>query len=196
MENILKLKEVCINTSSFESAKKAVEEFGCEWKDWYYERAIMPNSLVGDIRNWHPKRMSRIEEVPVSRIIGHDHDRYNFLQQEPHWIELLYAVGDRWKSTDPQKVTEIIIRENLGKSPVQLYKYEDSYFISDGLHRSVHAKFLGLETMRCSVTEFFFDDPKMRRPDITLAKAKLDWEPKVKLDECLAKTIEYFKTRI
>ena len=37
------------------------------------------------------------------------------------------------------------------------------------------------------------DDPKMRRPDITLAKAKLDWEPKVKLDEGLAKTIEYFK---
>ena len=40
------------------------------------------------------------------------------------------------------------------------------------------------------------DDPKMRRPDITLAKAKLDWEPKVKLDEGLAKTIEYFKGTI
>lgn len=38
------------------------------------------------------------------------------------------------------------------------------------------------------------DDPKMRRPDITLAKEKLDWEPKVKLDEGLKKTIEYFKT--
>ena len=40
------------------------------------------------------------------------------------------------------------------------------------------------------------DDPKMRRPDITLAKAKLDWEPKVKLDEGLVKTIDYFKTRL
>ena len=40
------------------------------------------------------------------------------------------------------------------------------------------------------------DDPKMRRPDIALAKAKLDWEPKVKLDEGLEKTIEYFKTRL
>ena len=40
------------------------------------------------------------------------------------------------------------------------------------------------------------DDPKMRRPNIELAKAKLDWEPKVKLDEGLQKTIEYFKTRI
>lgn len=38
------------------------------------------------------------------------------------------------------------------------------------------------------------DDPKMRRPDITLAKEKLDWEPKVTLDEGLKKTIEYFKS--
>jgi UDP-glucuronate decarboxylase len=40
------------------------------------------------------------------------------------------------------------------------------------------------------------DDPKMRRPDITLAKSKLDWAPKVPLDEGLAKTIEYFKGTI
>ena len=40
------------------------------------------------------------------------------------------------------------------------------------------------------------DDPKMRRPDITLAKEKLDWEPKVKLDEGLRKTIEYFKKQL
>jgi UDP-glucuronate decarboxylase len=38
------------------------------------------------------------------------------------------------------------------------------------------------------------DDPKQRRPDITLAKQKLGWEPKVSLDEGLAKTIEYFKS--
>lgn len=36
------------------------------------------------------------------------------------------------------------------------------------------------------------DDPTQRRPDISLAKEKLDWEPTVKLDEGLAKTIEYF----
>ncbi len=36
------------------------------------------------------------------------------------------------------------------------------------------------------------DDPKQRRPDITLAKSKLDWEPKVQLADGLKKTIEYF----
>jgi UDP-glucuronate decarboxylase len=37
------------------------------------------------------------------------------------------------------------------------------------------------------------DDPQQRRPDISLAKGKLDWEPKVSLEEGLKKTIAYFK---
>ena len=39
------------------------------------------------------------------------------------------------------------------------------------------------------------DDPKQRQPDIALARKKLGWEPKVPLDEGLAKTIEYFTRR-
>ena len=38
------------------------------------------------------------------------------------------------------------------------------------------------------------DDPKQRRPDITLAKSHLGWEPKVPLEEGLDRTIAYFKT--
>ena len=37
------------------------------------------------------------------------------------------------------------------------------------------------------------NDPQVRQPDITKAKRELGWEPKVPLDEGLAKTIEYFK---
>lgn len=37
------------------------------------------------------------------------------------------------------------------------------------------------------------DDPKQRQPDISLAKAQLDWQPKVELEEGLTKTIDYFK---
>ena len=40
------------------------------------------------------------------------------------------------------------------------------------------------------------DDPTQRRPDITLAKSKLDWEPKVRLDEGLDRTIAYFRREI
>ncbi|MBL8029119.1 MAG: GDP-mannose 4,6-dehydratase, partial [Fibrobacteres bacterium] len=38
------------------------------------------------------------------------------------------------------------------------------------------------------------DDPKQRKPDISLAKSKLGWEPKIPLQEGLAKTIEYFRS--
>ena len=37
------------------------------------------------------------------------------------------------------------------------------------------------------------DDPKVRRPDITIARKKLKWEPKVPLEEGLKRTIEYFR---
>ena len=40
------------------------------------------------------------------------------------------------------------------------------------------------------------DDPKMRRPDISLAKEKLGWEPKVKLDEGLDYIIDYFRKKL
>ena len=36
------------------------------------------------------------------------------------------------------------------------------------------------------------DDPQKRQPDITLAKEKLGWVPKVSLEEGLLKTITYF----
>ena len=39
------------------------------------------------------------------------------------------------------------------------------------------------------------DDPKQRRPDITKAKALLDWEPRVPLEDGLARTIAYFRNR-
>lgn len=40
------------------------------------------------------------------------------------------------------------------------------------------------------------DDPVRRRPDITLAREKLRWEPKVELDDGLRQTIEYFRKAI
>jgi dTDP-glucose 4,6-dehydratase len=40
------------------------------------------------------------------------------------------------------------------------------------------------------------DDPKVRQPDITRARALLGWEPKVPLEQGLAETIEYFRKKL
>lgn len=37
------------------------------------------------------------------------------------------------------------------------------------------------------------DDPRIRKPDITLAQTVLNWQPKILLDEGLLKTVEYFE---
>ncbi len=52
--------------------------------------------------------------------------------------------------------------------------------------------------LTCSGSELVYealpmDDPMKRKPDISLAKEKLEWEPRVTLREGLMKTIDYFK---
>jgi UDP-glucuronate decarboxylase len=40
------------------------------------------------------------------------------------------------------------------------------------------------------------DDPKQRKPDISLARQLLDWQPQVDLDSGLLKTIQYFENKL
>lgn len=40
------------------------------------------------------------------------------------------------------------------------------------------------------------DDPQRRQPDISKAKALLDWQPKISMEDGLAKTVSYFKLKL
>jgi dTDP-glucose 4,6-dehydratase len=40
------------------------------------------------------------------------------------------------------------------------------------------------------------DDPSVRRPDITLARTELGWEPRVEVEDGLQRTIAWFRTRV
>ena len=40
------------------------------------------------------------------------------------------------------------------------------------------------------------DDPMQRKPDNTLAREKLDWEPQIQLEQGLGKKITYFKSLV
>lgn len=56
-----------------------------------------------------------------------------------------------------------------------------------------------IKNLTGSISEITFedlpiDDPKTRKPDVSYAKEVLGWEPKVKTEEGLKKTIEYFKS--
>lgn len=74
---------------------------------------------------------------------------------------------------------------NLG-NPREFNMLELARKIIEMIGSSSKLKFMKLPT----------DDPKQRQPDITLAKKKLGWEPKITLEEGLIKTIQYFETLI
>jgi len=40
------------------------------------------------------------------------------------------------------------------------------------------------------------DDPKQRKPDITLARTLLGWKPKIDREEGLKRTLDYFQARL
>jgi UDP-glucuronate decarboxylase len=40
------------------------------------------------------------------------------------------------------------------------------------------------------------DDPKQRKPDISLARERLDWQPRIGLEEGLERTIAYFRSAL
>ena len=40
------------------------------------------------------------------------------------------------------------------------------------------------------------DDPKQRKPDISIAKEKINWEPKISLNDGLKQTINYFEKNL
>ena len=79
--------------------------------------------------------------------------------------------------------TPVINTGNPGEYTIRQLAEKTLEFLSESTSRIVYRPLPG-------------DDPKRRRPDITLAKELLGWEPKVALDEGLARTVEYFRGRV
>lgn len=57
-------------------------------------------------------------------------------------------------------------------------------------------KKLSRSTSRIALKPLPQDDPRVRRPDITLARARLKWSPKVGLEEGLKETLRYFRSEL
>jgi UDP-glucuronate decarboxylase len=64
------------------------------------------------------------------------------------------------------------------------------------LELAKHVLELTASTSRLVFKPLPSDDPRQRKPDISLAKEKLNWTPKIELTQGLIKTIEYFRTKL
>ncbi len=84
--------------------------------------------------------------------------------------------------------------EKNPNTPINLGNPEE--FTIDGLAAMIAGKLDNAKDRpqgRCDYHKMPTDDPRQRKPDITLARNLLKWEPRVQLSEGLDKTIEYFK---
>jgi len=137
-------------------------------------------------------------------------------------VRIFNTYGPRMRPADGRVVSNFIVQALRGE-PLSVYgegsQTRSFCYVSDeveGIYRLFHSDHTGpvnvgnpreftiLELAEMVIEEtgsaselrrlpLPADDPKVRRPDITIAREKLEWEPKIPLREGLRRTIPYFR---
>lgn len=119
----------------------------------------------------------------------------NFIVQALKNLPLtVYGKGEQTRS--------FCYMDDLIEGLIKLMQTEDSFLGPMNLGNPAEFKVIQLANMVLKATQseskivhqpLPSDDPKQRKPDISLAKNKLHWEPKVSLEDGIVKTIAYFQ---
>jgi dTDP-glucose 4,6-dehydratase len=137
-------------------------------------------------------------------------------------VRIFNTYGPRMRPGDGRVVSNFIVQALRGE-PLSIYgdgsQTRSFCYVDDlveGIHRLFHSdrvdptnignpveftvsqlaeQIIALTGSRSELTTLPLpeDDPKVRRPDITVARAELAWEPKVPLEEGLVRTVAYFE---
>ena len=145
--------------------------------------------------NMHPKDGRVISNFIMQALQNHDITLFGDGSQTRsfQYCDDLIEAFRRYMSLDRSVVDDFMVKHGLGAA-----------VINTGNPGEYTIKQLAEETLRQlpeSTSKLVYgpmpkDDPKRRKPDITLAKELLGWEPKVPLREGLAKTIAYFRNLV
>jgi len=144
---------------------------------------------------------------------------------DTHIVRIFNTYGERMQLNDGRVVPNFVYQALRGE-PMTVYgdgsQTRSFCYVADlveGIHKLLFADFhdpvnLGnpaeitikqfaeeIRGLAGSKSEIVYkplpaDDPKQRRPDISLARKLLGWEPKVGRDEGLRRTIEHFKRKV
>ena len=175
---------------------------------WGHVNPVGPRSVYDEAK--------RFSEAAVMAY----HRYYNV---DTHMVRIFNTYGPRLQANDGRVISNLIMQA-LQHKPLTIYgdgsQTRSFCYVSDlieGIVRLSHSsehmpvnignpeEWTILECAREVVavtgsrSEIVFeplpqDDPTRRRPDITLARTLLDWEPKVKLRQGLERSLEYFRT--
>src|SRR6202162_3377056 len=174
---------------------------------WGHVNPIGPRGVYDE-----PKRFSEAMTMAYHRYHGVD----------THIVRIFNTYGERMRPKDG-RVVPALISQALAGEPMSVFgggSQTRSFFYVADLIEGIYRLLLSGEPdpvnignpSELSVLEFAHtirkltgnrseivfkplpeDDPKVRQPDISRARALLGWEPKVKLEEGLSRTIEYFR---
>ena len=166
--------------SCYDEGKRAAETLCFD-----YRRQYKVDTRVVRIFNTYGPRMS----IGDGRVVS------NFIVQalNEHPITI-YGDGTQTRSfcyVDDlvSGILNVAFSENNLDSPVNLGNPEEHSM------KELSEKILDITSSKSSLIyrELPLDDPKQRRPDITIARTNYDWEPRITLDEGLRNTIDYFE---
>lgn len=166
--------------SCYDEGKRAAETLCFD-----YRRQYKVDTRVIRIFNTYGPRMS----IGDGRVVS------NFIVQalNEHPITI-YGDGTQTRSfcyVDDlvSGILNVAFSENNLDSPVNLGNPEEHSM------KELSEKILDITSSKSSLIyrELPLDDPKQRRPDITIARTNYDWEPRITLDEGLRNTIDYFE---
>ncbi|HEY8369358.1 MAG TPA: NAD-dependent epimerase/dehydratase family protein, partial [Thermodesulfobacteriota bacterium] len=139
-------------------------------------------------------------------------------------VRIFNTFGPRMRPHDGRVVPAFTLQALAGEditvfgdgSQTRSFCYVDD--LVEGIYRLLHSDYVGpvnlgnpeertvlefaerVKRLTGSTSRIVFkplpvDDPKVRRPDITLARRLLGWEPRVDIDDGLRATIEYYRSR-
>lgn len=150
--NILELKSTKIASEKVQTlaaAKRLAKLKDFDLKEEYFEPVYHPADLVERIA-YYEAGESYTANVRIADIKGTLHPSYFGL----NWLQMLMSLERHKNDFDVEKVKEAILNAQCFE-PIQLSKFGSIYFIDGGgNHRVCQAKFLGLETVPCEVTEY------------------------------------------
>ena len=166
--------------SCYDEGKRAAETLCSDYRKQYGV-----NSTIIRIFNTYGPNMARDDGRVVS----------NFIVQALEGKDItIYGDGTQSRSLCYvedliQAFLKIINNDNEIKGPINLGNPEEITI------NELASKILMLtgSSAKLIYSDLPVDDPKRRKPDITLAKKTLEWEPKTDLSVGLKKTIEYFR---
>jgi dTDP-glucose 4,6-dehydratase len=148
-----------------------------------------------------------------------------FHQVDTRIVRIFNTYGPRMRQHDGRVVSNFVVQALLGE-PITIYgdggQTRSFCYVSDlvdGILRLFHSdepdptnignpneytvRQLADEVLRLTGSSSTIeqhplptDDPKVRRPDISKARERLQWEPEVSLEDGLQRTTEYFKEQL